>query len=239
MSANDDVTYQQTELLKPLETVELCSTTIRSIREDIESVIANDVAAKILVDMQDDIRDSTVDGSKVIEFRARESNVVEEFKKSVSANTKADFSKEVHIDIDKNVSEQESFEFEDTSPTIPHVLREETESEEPDSISAKRVLNKRPIEEQSETMNHQVNLQKEVQVTTFVSEEDIEKHRRAGKMVLPSNNEIDQMIVKIVPKDNEIGDFSKEGSVRTKSVQGKGKVRPIVSQNDKKVVPVS
>ena len=194
MSANDDVTYQQTELLKPLEAVELSSTPIQPIRdtiagEDIESVIANDVAAKRLIDMQDDIGDVTVDGSRVIEFRATESNVVEqegiEFKKSVLVNTKTDFSKGVQIDTEKNVSEQESFEFEDTSPIMPHVLREKTESEEPDSISAKGVLNKRPIEKKSETMNHQANLRKETQVTTFVSEEDIEKHRQAGKIGSP------------------------------------------------------
>ena len=194
MSANDDVTYQQTELLKPLEAVELSSTPIQPIRdtiagEDIESVIANDVAAKRLIDMQDDIGDVTVDGSRVIEFRATESNVVEqegiEFKKSVLVNTKTDFSKGVQIDTEKNVSEQESFEFEDTLPIMPHVLREKTESEEPDSISAKGVLNKRPIEKKSETMNHQANLRKETQVTTFVSEEDIEKHRQAGKIGSP------------------------------------------------------
>ena len=194
MSANDDVTYQQTELLKPLEAVELSSTPIQPIRdtiagEDIESVIANDVAAKRLIDMQDDIGDVTVDGSRVIEFRATESNVVEqegiEFKKSVLVNTKTDFSKGVQIDTEKNVSEQESFEFEDTSPIMPHFLREKTESEEPDSISAKGVLNKRPIEKKSETMNHQANLRKETQVTTFVSEEDIEKHRQAGKIGSP------------------------------------------------------
>ena len=194
MSANDGVTYQQTELLKPLEAVELSSTPIQPIRdtiagEDIESVIANDVAAKRLIDMQDDIGDVTVDGSRVIEFRATESNVVEqegiEFKKSVLVNTKTDFSKGVQIDTEKNVSEQESFEFEDTLPIMPHVLREKTESEEPDSISAKGVLNKRPIEKKSETMNHQANLRKETQVTTFVSEEDIEKHRQAGKIGSP------------------------------------------------------
>ena len=118
-----------------------------------------------------------------------ESNVVEqegiEYKKSVLVNTKTDFSKGVQIDTEKNVSEEESFEFEDTSPIMPHVLREKTESEEPDSISAKGVLNKRPIEKKSETMNHQVNLRKETQVTTFVSEEDIEKHRQAGKIGSP------------------------------------------------------
>ena len=147
------------------------------------------MAAKRLIDMQDDIGDVTVDGSRVIEFRATESNVVEqegiEYKKSVSVNTKTDFSKGVQIDTEKNVSEEESFEFEDTSPIMPHVLREKTESEEPDSISAKGVLNKRPIEKKSETMNHQVNLRKETQVTTFVSEEDIEKHRQAGKIGSP------------------------------------------------------
>ena len=58
------------------------------------------------------------------------------------------------------------------------------------------------------------------------------------KLVLPSNDEIDQMIVEIVPKDNEIGDSSKEGNVGTKSVQGKGKVGPIINQNDEKVVPL-
>ena len=88
-------------------------------------------------------------------------------------------------------------------------------------------------------MNHQVNLRKEEQVTTFVSEEDIEKHRQAGKLVLPSNDEIDQMIIEIVPRNNEIGDSSKEGSVRTKSVQGKGKVGPIINQDDEKVVALS
>ena len=46
------------------------------------------------------------------------------------------------------------------------------------------------------------------------------------------------MIVEIVPKDNEIGDSSKEGNVGTKSVQGKGKVGPIINQNDEKVVPL-
>ena len=248
MSANDDVAYQQIKLLKPLETVELSSTPIQPIRdtiagEDIESVMVNDAAAKLPLDMQDDIGVVTVDAGKAIEIRAIESNVVEqegiEFKKSVSVNTKTVFSKGVQIDIEKNVSEQESIEFEDTSPTIPHVLREETESAETDSISAKGVLNKKPIEKQTETMNHQVNLRKEEQVTTFVSEEDIERHRRAGKMVLPSNDEIDQMIIEIVPRNNEIGDSSKEGSMGTKSVQGKGKVGPIINQDDEKVVALS
>ena len=115
--------------------------------------MANDAAAKLPVDMQDDIGVVTVDVGKAIEIRATESNVLKqegiEFKKSVSVNTKTVFSKGVQIDIEKNVSEQESIEFEDTSPTIPHVLREETESAETDSISAKGVLNKRPIEKQT------------------------------------------------------------------------------------------
>ena len=69
------------------------------------------------------------------------------------------------------------------------------------------------MEDQAETIDHQANVLKEVQVTAFVSAEDIEKFRKAGKMVLPGNDDIDQMINKVAPKDTEIEDSSKGNEV--------------------------
>ena len=259
MSTSDDLTYQQIKLLKPLETVELSSISTQRIRDNIdgkatESIMVNDTAIKPPADMQDDTGDIIVDASKSSETRTTESNFVKkvgiEFEESSPVtseidcdNAKTNFSKGVQTDIEKNVSEQESIEFEETSPCIPQVLREETESEEADCMSAKTVLNQRPIENQAEIMNHQKNLLKEAQVITFVSAEDIEKYIQAGKVVLPGNDEIDQMIIEIVPKGEEIGDSSKESeseseNVGIKSVQGKSKVRPIINKDNETLKPL-
>ena len=187
ISTNDDATYQQVELLKPLETVELRSSPIQSIRntiagEDVESVMVKDAAIKPF-DMQDDIGDVIVDAGKAIESRATESNIEPVQMKSKKGplvmlanypdNAKLNFSKGVQKNIGKKVSEQEFIEFEETAPIVPQVLREELKSEEADSISTKVDANQRPMEDQAETMDHQANVLKEVQVTAFVSGEDI------------------------------------------------------------------
>ena len=187
ISTNDDATYQQVELLKPLETVELRSSPIQSIRntiagEDVESVMVKDAAIKPF-DMQDDIGDVIVDAGKTIESRATESNIEPVQMKSKKGplvmlanypdNAKLNFSKGVQKNIEKKVSEQEFIEFEETAPIVPQVLREELKSEEADSISTKVDANQRPMEDQAETMDHQANVLKEVQVTAFVSAEDI------------------------------------------------------------------
>ena len=247
ISINDDVTYQQIELLKPLETVNLRYSPIQPIRdtiagEDVESVMVKDAAIKP-VDMQDDIGDVTVDAGKAIESRATESNIEPVQMKSKKVplvmlvnypdnaklnfsnypdNAKLNFSKGVQKNIEKKVSEQEFIEFEETAPIVPQVLREELKSEEADRMSTKVDANQRPMENQAETMDHQANVLKEVQVTAFVSAEDIEKCRKAGKMVLPGNDDIDQMINEVVPKDTEIEDSSKGNEVvETKPVKVK------------------
>ena len=235
ISTNDDVTYQQIELLKPLETVELRSSPIQPIRdtiagENIESVMVKDAAIKPPVDIGD-IAD-VIDPNKPIEIRATESNIEPDQMESkngapvllanYSHNAKLDFSKGVQRDIEKKVNGQEFIVFEETAPIVPQVLREELKSEEADSMSTKVDANQKPMEDQAETMDHQANVLKEVQVTAFVSAEDIEKCRKAGKMVLPGNDDIDQMINEVVPKDTEIEDSSKGNEVvETKPVKVK------------------
>ena len=269
ISTNDDVTYQQIQLLKPLETVNLRYSPIQPIRdtiagEDVESVMVKDAAIKP-VDMQDDIGDVIVDAGKAIESRATESNIEPVQMKSKKGplvllvnypdnaklnfsnypdnaklnfsnypdnaklnfsnypdNAKLNFSKGVQKNIEKKVSEQEFIEFEETAPIVQQVLREELKSEEADSISTKVNANQKPMEDQAETMDHQANVLKEVQVTAFVSAEDIEKCRKAGKMVLPGNDDIDQMINEVAPKDTEIQDSAKGNEVvETKPVKVK------------------
>ena len=99
MSTNDDVTYQQIELLKPLETVDLRSSPIQPIRdtiagEDVESVVVQDAAIK-LVDMQGGLEDVIVDAGNAIESRATESNIEPGMLANYPDNSKLDFSKGV------------------------------------------------------------------------------------------------------------------------------------------------
>ena len=153
MSTNDDVTYQQIELLKPLETVELRSSPIQPVRdtiagENIESVTVKDAAIKPPVDIGD-IGD-VIDPNKLIEIRASESNIEPDQMESkhgapvilanYSHNAKLDFSKGVQRDIEKKVNGQEFIVFEETAPIVPQVLREELKSEEADSMSIKKLM---------------------------------------------------------------------------------------------------
>ena len=99
MSTNDDVTYQQIELLKSLETVDLRSSPIQAIRdtiagEDVESVMVKDAAIKP-VDMQGDLEDVIVDAGNAIESRATESNIEPGMLANYPDNSKLGFSKGV------------------------------------------------------------------------------------------------------------------------------------------------